>query len=200
MHNLHAEHAAIIPFCSLLYNKSGLDKNSGSISLVFFFELRRQSSLTYGGVWKQLDVKKNTLKGYNYFYYSMSSGSYCSLQNSLTKIQYISLSSHFFCVLFLLLFSVPIFGFFPHFLVFMAPEGLKCLEAQKFWGSPSFVFCNNWNSYRLLLSLHSQAGEGEWKLVWAAVAVPILRCRRSAGLLASHRSSFGDHVASLLSI
>lgn len=43
----------------------------------------------------------NTLKGYNYFYYSMSSGSCPSPQNSLTKIQYVPLSSRIFCVLFL---------------------------------------------------------------------------------------------------
>lgn len=132
-------------FCSLLCNKNGLtwqEFQFYKFNILFiiketeFINIRRSLKTSQG--------QKNMLKGYNYFYYSMSSGRCPSLQNSLTKIQYISLSSHNFYVLFLHLLSVPMFELSPHFLISSTvPEGLKCPEAQKLGLSQSGISSGN---------------------------------------------------------
>ena len=102
----------------------------------------------------------------------MSSGSPHSLQNRLTKIQYISLSSSIFCVLFLHLFSIPIFGFFPTFLYLAWSQGTQIHWSWKTLGL-SQVSISSGNQYSCSLVFECYGREGERKLVRAAVAVQI---------------------------
>lgn len=96
------EFATLTSFCSVWCNENGPTWQEFQFcksNILFIIKetefINRTRSL------KTSQCKKNMLKGYNYFYCIISSGSCCSLQNSLTKVQYISLSSHFFSVLFL---------------------------------------------------------------------------------------------------